>query len=512
MNYPEFSETGNNNLTYFIDNATAFASMKRDVDAVRTSQDFVLFSNWWCDLSTPHRGKGSPPWTSIIDDLVKRFVQYEKEVTNISDPLGGKYTRGPLVCGLFWENISQAQISDALVNTLRRLTGSEGPFVLSSTIQAQMVGDLTGGDMMARSVNKKSVDTIKSLSEKLNSPCDAALVKHPHIAGSHHQKILLVFSNERLVAYLGGLDINRDRLFSKPEDSSVTVGAPLFDFHIRLEGPAAWDVLRTFEDRWIYTMKNKTVTDAIKRINGYRRSSSSVDVNTGTVKIVHTYSKGYPYEAKVLSAAQTISRCIAGAKKYIYIEDQYLVGPGELQFHLQNALSRGVQLIVVMASNKVVGDMPFLDIKRTQFWKSLLLSFPTRINLFVRTGTNNINAYVHAKLLLIDDEILLAGSVNSSRRSWSCDSEIAACIKTDASKDQNIIKEIRMDRWSQSLGDKAGRISDPAKAIEQWKTVPADSKLARYSEFSDKYLIKGKEVSPKAAEEIWDKFIDPEGL
>src|SRR5262249_14593201 len=72
--------------------------------------------------------------------------------------------------------------------------------------------------------------------------------------GCHHQKILIVNSGLGLTAFCGGIDINPDRVQAAGKGSSrgsgSTPGAPLHDVHCRIAGPAAWDLLRVFVERW----------------------------------------------------------------------------------------------------------------------------------------------------------------------------------------------------------------------------------------------------------------------
>jgi phospholipase D1/2 len=91
------------------------------------------------------------------------------------------------------------------------------------------------------------------------------------IVYTHHQKTVVLDRGDRVVSYLGGIDLTDGR-FDTPEYplfdyaaqhgedfyQNCTLGAsaetgprePWHDIHARLEGPAAMDVLANFEDRW----------------------------------------------------------------------------------------------------------------------------------------------------------------------------------------------------------------------------------------------------------------------
>ena len=73
--------------------------------------------------------------------------------------------------------------------------------------------------------------------------------------GLHHQKILIVNGNKGLIAFCGGVDFaaNRldkvDRKFGSKSDSEGSEYSQ-HDVHCRIEGPAAYDLLYVFINRW----------------------------------------------------------------------------------------------------------------------------------------------------------------------------------------------------------------------------------------------------------------------
>lgn len=95
---------------------------------------------------------------------------------------------------------------------------------------------------------------------------------------THHQKVVVADEDDGLVAYLGGLDLTNGRwdtpehpLFSTLDaehkgdfhngfvDVSAEEGPrePWHDVHARVTGPAALDLLRSFEERWRRQVPNR---------------------------------------------------------------------------------------------------------------------------------------------------------------------------------------------------------------------------------------------------------------
>ena len=101
---------------------------------------------------------------------------------------------------------------------------------------------------------------------------------------THHQKCVIADAEiadsdlRRLVAYIGGIDLTDGR-YDSPEYplynyqathsqdfyQNCTPGAtqetgprePWHDIHARVEGPAAWDILQNFTDRWSKQAEDK---------------------------------------------------------------------------------------------------------------------------------------------------------------------------------------------------------------------------------------------------------------
>src|SRR5205807_8834577 len=114
----------------------------------------------------------------------------------------------------------------------------------------------------------------------------------------------------------------------------------------------------------------------------------------------------------------------------------------------------------VIAAEGSVAEMPGLPFRRRDSRNPLASSFPDRLLIFERLGggsTIGPTAYVHSKLLIVDDEASFIGSVNSSRRSWFHDSEIDATIVDMggpggvAPGTRGVVREFRCALWSDHL-------------------------------------------------------------
>nr|XP_043617437.1 phospholipase D delta-like [Erigeron canadensis] len=214
---------------------------------------------------------------------------------------------------------------------------------------------------------------------------------------THHQKCVLVDtpahgSYRKISAFLGGLDMcngrydtpehrlfrDRDTVFKddfhNPTFSSGIKGPrqPWHDLHCKIDGPAAHDVLKNFEQRWKKATKWSRVGQRVKKISPWHEdslfkveripwilcpssrvpdddpslwASKEEDTNRWHVQIFRSIDsgslEGFPRDAQVAesqnlgcsknvvidtSIQKAYIKAIRSAKHFIYIENQYFLG------------------------------------------------------------------------------------------------------------------------------------------------------------------------------------------
>ncbi|KAK9144078.1 hypothetical protein Sjap_003981 [Stephania japonica] len=363
---------------------------------------------------------------------------------------------------------------------------------------------------------------------------------------THHQKIVVVDSempNEgsqqrRIVSFVGGIDLCDGRYdtqfhslfrtldtahhddFHQPNftGSSISKGGPRepwHDIHCKLEGPAAWDVLYNFEQRW-RKQGGKDLLLQLRDLADIMIPPSPVmfqdDPETWNVQLFRSIDGGaafgFPQTPEEAARAGLVSgkdniidrsiqdayiNAIRRAKNFIYIENQYFLGssfcwrsddvkgedvgalhlvPKELSLKIVSKIEAGerftVYVVVPMwpegipesASVQAILDwqrrtleMMYADITEALKAKGIeanpkdYLAFFCLGNREVKKGgeyepserpdgdTDYIRAqqarrfmiYVHAKMMIVDDEYIIIGSANINQRSMdgARDTEIA---------------------------------------------------------------------------------------
>ncbi|KAL2337392.1 hypothetical protein Fmac_011838 [Flemingia macrophylla] len=203
---------------------------------------------------------------------------------------------------------------------------------------------------------------------------------------THHQKTVIVDADagnnkRKIVAFVGGLDLCDGRYdtphhplfrtlqtlhkddYHNPTFTGNTGGCPRepwHDLHSKIDGPAAYDVLKNFEERWLRASKPKGINklkssydDALLKLDRIRdiiNASDAASVNDDNPESWHVQIfrsidsnsvKGFPKDPKDASSLNLVCgknvlidmsihtayvKAIRAAQHYIYIENQYFIG------------------------------------------------------------------------------------------------------------------------------------------------------------------------------------------
>ena len=310
---------------------------------------------------------------------------------------------------------------DALIvaDLLGRLqTDERGFFVLGTlTILAMLAVGLGAGDVLGRL--EDSVDQSEELAATLNAVRAGIALRARHPArfvdnplavanplpfepkdfldsvGSYHQKFQVVRRTadplgNQVVGYLGGIDINQNRLDGpghhgsawRPADQVALSQAPspraFHDVHARVTGPAAADVALTFEHRWALDtdlQPPRAPTDPPPLDVAFPAPGpGDPEVPPQPARhLVQVCRTGYapspaggstplpwsPLGEPTIAGAMV--KAIRAAREYVYIEDQYFTPHDGYVDALLDAAVRepSLRLLIVMptASDQVFGDI-----------------------------------------------------------------------------------------------------------------------------------------------------------
>lgn len=194
--------------------------------------------------------------------------------------------------------------------------------------------------------------------------------------GGFHQKIAIVRNDSGLIGYCGGIDLNANRLDNRDHG----IRHPYHDVHARVDGPAAADLATTYVERWQRDGRSMLAIGAPGAMPVVPAAGDDV------VQIARTYfrpgtgSTGFPFapngERTILD---TQLAAIGRARRYIYIEDQYLTPPAEYTAALAAAAERvSGPLIVVIPE---LPDQPFGLAPRQTFIDAMKAAWGSRFKV-----------------------------------------------------------------------------------------------------------------------------------
>lgn len=329
--------------------------------------------------------------------------------------------------------------------------------------------------------------------------------------GVHHQKFYVCLwpSPKDWLAVVSSADF--DNIDWDTSDHSLAK-SPTHQLSLVVRGPAVRDIALTFAERW---------NDGINIKQTFPQITTSIPIDflnipipspieaSHSVQVLRTYPIHIKRKDKPTSELVSLSyswsyqgeftiwgaylQAIKRAKYYIYIEDQYfsslncppvLNTPEEslydldLVYQLGKALERNVDVIVLVPEKNsdngiyrwLVEHQKFLGIKYlyNKYNKALSESRQVGNLLILMLNVNDKPVIVHSKLMIVDDEFVLAGTANIGSRSMTFDSEIHLGIVDEK---ETFAKEMRLAIWKEhlQLTEEESDENNPASIINKIK-------------------------------------------
>jgi len=203
-----------------------------------------------------------------------------------------------------------------------------------------------------------------------------------------HRKILVIDS---VVAFTGGMNIGDEY------GSSLSArGGPWRDTHVQVDGPAAWSMAIVFTEAW-------------HAAGGSPVLLSPLEPKTGGVPILVLDSRPFRGTGEIASALAAI---VAAARERIWITNAYFAPRRRAVELLGEAAGRGVDVRLLLPGRS---DVPLVRHAGHGYYAALL---KRGVRIFEYQP-----AVLHAKTLVVDDFLSLAGSSNLDFRSFHFNAE-----------------------------------------------------------------------------------------
>lgn len=246
--------------------------------------------------------------------------------------------------------------------------------------------------------------------------------KHPAVA-CHHQKIIVI---DDVLAFCGGIDMTSGRFddwHHRSERPLPDRPMPWHDMTVALDGEAARSLGELARWRW----KNATghdlpVPSACQPIWPDRLKPDLRDALVGIARSRPAYAGN----EQIQEVERLWCAAIGSARHRIYIENQFL-SSGKIARALQAKLEEagGPEIVIILP----FAAESWLESEAMDTRRSLILHKLRRADTDGRLGVYHpVNAdgehiYVHAKLLIVDEDFVRIGSSNMASRSMATDTE-----------------------------------------------------------------------------------------
>jgi phosphatidylserine/phosphatidylglycerophosphate/cardiolipin synthase-like enzyme len=231
----------------------------------------------------------------------------------------------------------------------------------------------------------------------------------------------------------------------------------------------------------------------------------------------HHVPGGYKFAPNGEQTVQAmVVHAIGQARRFIYLEDQYLVGNPAVLNALRQALPRIQHLTMVIPHSNLIesDECPGLQhMARRRFITALKRAGGNKVRVFHLAPVGAPNTYVHAKMWVFDDEFAIIGSANLNRRSYTHDSEAVVGLYDPSQRSR--VKELRIALWAKHLNlhpqrDRA-RLEDGVLGAMLWPAPGRPVRGVRATPFNENASISASSAKTHCYERLWDPVLDPDG-
>ncbi|MFN8485190.1 MAG: phospholipase D-like domain-containing protein [Anaerolineae bacterium] len=439
-----FPTATRNEVEFFLDGEDYYQSLIEAIDTAGEAgaQGYVYILGWMLDIRFPlvkgdstqtlynvlqrAAGKGAEIRILIWDNPLPEYAKLHADAIPRLNKLPN--TKAFLDPHTFFPQQSKHAIqtlTPLIVLMIRLMQILEGT-LRQSVITTSILTALTSSHPTLASGPLKLSAKLASERKALNS------VLTSQTLGAHHEKVVVVKGKKGLIAYCGGIDINKNRVITEIGNRDFRFPS-LHDTACRLAGPAAHDVLQKFKQRW----RNHPEAGAFQLRGKDETPPKEAAAPHPYVKVVGTYNRvdgGDPDR----SLSEAYFKIIDNARQFIYIEDQYAVNVDVAQA-LNKKLKDphfGGPLFIAIQDSIATSDVFIPNRKRAEFLDAILngvLADKVVVSMIDRTyyERDHYHPGMHAKTLIVDDEIAIIGSANVNRRSFTMDSETSAVVFND---------------------------------------------------------------------------------
>jgi len=311
---------------------------------------------------------------------------------------------------------------------------------------------------------------------------DVCLDDELPFGASHHHKLVVI--DDRL-AFIGGLDLTIRRWDTPAHkahdprriDPAGEQYPPFHDLHAVVDGEPAEALAEFCRDRWaLVTGERPAATEGDADPWPASVEAAFEDIETGIARTIAAY-RG---EGEVQEVEAVYLAAIRTADQFIYIENQYLTTP-VIAKALIERLEKQAELQVLIMCPRAPGG--WLEARTMTAGRERIMAMlsDAGVDDRVRFAEPRVcdddgeqPVMVHAKLMIVDDRVLLIGSANLNNRSFGLDTECNLVLDCDDEAHRKAIRSIR----SSLIAEHTGAPHDEVDALFDNQSPPLDEIMA----------------------------------
>jgi phosphatidylserine/phosphatidylglycerophosphate/cardiolipin synthase-like enzyme len=299
--------------------------------------------------------------------------------------------------------------------------------------------------------------------------------RHP-VYAAHHQKIVCIDDE---IAFVGGIDLTIRRWDTCDHGADDPVRAdpdglayhPVHDVQMVVTGEVARAVSAVARGRWSTATGEGLLP--LRDIRALRPGDIEPDFTNVPVAIARTAPEWGRVPAIKEIKALTVD-ALSAARHCIYIESQYFTARDIAEVLAQKlSLRDGPEVVVIVAHSargwierKIMGKNRSRLIRRLQEcdrYGRLRVYYPV-----VPTPEGDCDVFIHAKVMIVDNDFLRVGSANLNNRSMGLDTECDLAVEAEREMTRQAIARVRNRLIAEHL---AAKPDDVAAACATGSTL-----------------------------------------
>ena len=301
---------------------------------------------------------------------------------------------------------------------------------------------------------------------------------HPVAGASHHQKFVVV---DGAVGFLGGIDIcdarwdECDHREHNPQRVNLA-GEPCKPYHdvqAALTGDAVRPLVEVFVERWqratgdrlqlgLASAEARSRFDLSRLSNGH---AQPIACKLAAFSRTQQDERAEPVE--ISEIRELMGDALRAAERLIYAETQYFTSRSIAAVLLQRMQNDRLPKLEIVLCMPHGADSPKEKLALGDTQEAILYALREtarqtghELRLLYSAsctdGGNEVPTFIHSKLLIVDDQLLMVGSPNLTERSMGLDSEIAVTWYHDGEREEQDTRDCIRNVRTRLLAEHAG--------------------------------------------------------